>query len=264
MTEEDGASGDPARWVTALRRSQDRLATTVAGLDGAGLRARSYDAEWTIAQVLSHLGSQAEIFALLLDAGLTGTDGPGQDAFAPIWEAWNTRSPEDQAHDSIAANEAFVARLEGLDAATQQAFALAAFGMELDLAKFVRLRLAEHAVHCWDVTVALEPSSTVLPEAVELLLDGVPDLVARVGKPTAGAPPVRVETTDPERSYALVTDGVRLEPWTEREVAGVLRLSAEELLRLVYGRLDAGHARSARLDAAAISLDDVRALFPGV
>jgi len=75
---------------------------------------------------------------------------------------------------------------------------------------------------------------------------------------------VQVSTTDPERRYALVTDGVRLEPWSERDVAGVLQLSAEELVRLVYGRLDAAHAPTARLEAPALSLDDLRAIFPGV
>jgi uncharacterized protein (TIGR03083 family) len=249
--------------VTALRRSQDRLATSVTGLDGAGLRAPSYASEWSIAQVLSHLGSQAEIFGLLLGAGLSGGDAPGQDAFPPIWEAWNTRSPEEQATDSIAANENFVARLEALDPAQRDAFRLAAFGMDLDFPMFLRLRLAENAVHCWDITVALDPSATVIPEAVELLVDGLPDLVARVGKPTAASLVIQVSTTDPQRRYALVTDGVQLEPWSERDVAGVLELSAEELLRFVYGRLDAAHAETARLDAGALTLDDLRAIFPG-
>lgn len=257
-------SDDSSRWVTALRRSQDRLAAAVSGLDGAGLRTPSYASEWSIAQVLSHLGSQGEIFGLLLEAGLSGSDAPGQDAFPPIWEAWNSRSPEEQAADSVAVNEEFVSRLEAVDPARRDAFRLAAFGMDLDFTTFLRLRLAEHAVHCWDITIALDDSATIVPEAVELLVDVVPDLVARVGKPTEASFVVQVSTTDPERRYALVTDGVRLEPWSERDVAGVLQLSAEELVRLVYGRLDAAHAPTARLEAPALSLDDLRAIFPGV
>jgi hypothetical protein len=112
--------------------------------------------------------------------------------------------------------------------------------------------------------VALDASATVAPDAVALLVDGVPDLVARVGKPRAEATTLRVSTTDPERTFALVTDGVRLEPWTERDVDGVLQISAEELLRLAYGRLDAAHTASAHLDASGITLDDLRAMFPGV
>ncbi len=257
-------SEDSARWLRALRGSHDRLATSVAGLDGAALRSPSYDSEWNIAQVLSHLGSQAEIFGLLLEAGLTGEDAPGQDAFPPIWEAWNGRSPEDQATDSIAANDALVARLEALDAAQSDAFRLAAFGMDIDIDMFLRMRLSEHAVHTWDVVVALDSSATVAPDAVELLVAGLPDFVARVGKPTEASSVVQVIATDPDRSLALVTDGVRLEPWSDRDVDGVLRLSAEELLRLVYGRLDPDHTSSARLDGDGVSLDDIRAVFPGI
>ena len=136
--------------------------------------------------------------------------------------------------------------------------------MQIDAVLFVRLRLGEHAVHTWDVIVMLDPSATVAPDAVALLVDGVPDLVARAGKPTAGAATLRVSTTDPDRTFALVTKGVRLEPWTERDVDGVLRISAEELLRLAYGRLDAAHTATARLHASSLTLDDLRAMFPGV
>jgi hypothetical protein len=130
--------------------------------------------------------------------------------------------------------------------------------------KFLRLRLPEHAIHTWDVAVTLEPSVTVASDAVELLIDGLPDTVARVGRPRDEPATLQVSTTDPERSYALVTDGVALEPWSARDVAGSLDLSSEELLRLVYGRLDSGHARTVRLEASGITVDDLRALFPGV
>ncbi|MDR3650365.1 MAG: maleylpyruvate isomerase family mycothiol-dependent enzyme [Acidimicrobiales bacterium] len=253
-----------SRTITALRRSQDHVSALVTGLDGHGLRRSSYAADWSIAQVLSHLGSQAEIFGLLLDAGLSGGDAPGPDLFPPIWDAWNERSPEELAADSIAANEGFVRRLEALDATQLDALHLSAFGMELDAAGFLLLRLPEHAIHTWDIAVVLDPSATVAHDAVELLIDRLPAMAGLVGKATERPTTLRVQTTEPERSFALVTDGVRLEPWTERPHDGVLSLSAEELLRLVYGRLDAGHAASLRLDASPMTLDDLRAVFPGV
>jgi uncharacterized protein (TIGR03083 family) len=257
-------SDETARSLTALRRSHDHLAQLVGPLDAQGVRAPSYDSDWSIAQVLSHLGSQAEIFTLLLDAGLTGADAPGPESFPPIWDAWNARSPEAQVADSLAANEAFLARLESLDVAQSDAFRLAAFGMDLDLAMLLRMRLSEQAVHTWDVDVALDPGAVVAPYAVELLIDGLGVMVARAGKPTEGSITLKVSTTGPERTLALVTDGVVLEPWSERDAAGELRLSAEELLRLVYGRLDASHAATVQLDAPGVTLDDVRAIFPGV
>ena len=255
---------DSSRWVRALRRCQDRVAAVAAGLDATGARAPSYDSDWTMAQVFSHLGSQAEIFDLLLDAGLTGAEPPEPDAFPPIWDAWNGRSPEDQVTDSVALNDKLVSRLEGLDDAQLDSFALDAFGRHLDAPMFLRMRLSEHAVHAWDLEVALDPAATVDPAAVALLIDGLPEFVARVGKPSAEPATVRVSTTDPERSFALVTDGVRLEAWSERAAEGVLELSAEELLRLAYGRLDPDHSGSARLDASEVRLDDLRAVFPGI
>jgi uncharacterized protein (TIGR03083 family) len=257
-------STESSRWVSTLRRSQDRVAALVAGLDATGLRGPSYASEWTMAQVLSHLGSQAEIFSLLLEAGLGGDDPPGQDVFPPIWDAWNARRPEDQATDSVALNEKFVSRLEGLDGSQLDAFHLAAFGMQLNAPMFLGMRLSELAVHGWDLAVALDPSATIDPPAVELLVDRLPDMAARVGKPAAEPRTLRVTTSDPERSFALVTDGVVLEPWSDRPVDGELRLSAEELLRLVYGRLDPGHAASVRLDAPGLTLDDLRTAFPGI
>jgi hypothetical protein len=64
--------------------------------------------------VLSHLGSGAEIFSRYVDAGVTGGDPPAPDEFKPIWEAWNARSPEDQAARSVAASEALVTQIESL------------------------------------------------------------------------------------------------------------------------------------------------------
>jgi len=255
---------DSHAWLAAVRGSHDRLRALVAGLSPGEVAAPSYAREWTLAQVLSHLGSQADIFGLLLEAGLSGGEAPAPDSFPPIWDAWNARSPEDQAADSIAANDVFIRRLEALDAEELESFRLSAFGMDLDAAGFLRLRLPELAIHTWDIAVALDPSATVAPVAVELLIDGLGPMVSRVGKPTATPMTLRVTTTDPERSFALVTDGVRLEPWSERARDGEVSLAAEELLRLVYGRLDSAHAASLRLDASPVSLEDLRAVFSGV
>ena len=48
------ASPDP--WISALRHSHDRLRASVQSLGSDQLAQRSYPSEWTIAQVLSHLG----------------------------------------------------------------------------------------------------------------------------------------------------------------------------------------------------------------
>jgi uncharacterized protein (TIGR03083 family) len=253
----------PAPWVITLRRSHDRVVRRTADLDGAGLTQPSYDSEWTIADVLSHLGSQAEIFGLLVDAGLTGKDAPGADAFGSIWDVWNARSPEEQSAESAAANESLVRRLEVLEPGELEAFRLAAFGTELDAAGLLRMRLSEHAVHTWDIEVAFQPDVPVAPDAVDLLIDGLPELVARTGKPSARPVTLEVVTTQPDRRFVLVTDGVRLEPFADQTTDGSVHLPAEALVRLVYGRLDDDHLGSGELETAGIALDQLRELFPG-
>ena len=126
----------PAPWIAALRRSHDALHALTEPLTAAELEQRSYAKEWSIAQVLSHLGSGAEVFNLFLDAGLSGQDPPGQETFPPIWDAWNALGPQEQAFDSLAANEVLVGRFETLDAGPARALPACAVrdGTRLDRA----------------------------------------------------------------------------------------------------------------------------------
>ena len=255
---------DPRHWITALRASQDRLASMTRSLAAEELNGPSYDSKWTIAQVLSHLGSQAEIFSLFLDAGLEGADPPGTDAFPPIWDAWNARSASEQAADSLKANEALVQRVEALSDAELAEMRLSMFGMDLDSVGLLRMRLGEHAVHTWDVAVALDPSAEVAADATGLLIDGVGDLAARVGKAQPPSRRLRVRTTGPERDLLLsVADDVRIEGWHDQEADGVLVLPAAALLRLVYGRLDEAHTPAVAVDPPGDPLDGLRRVFTG-
>ena len=66
--------------IDIVRRSQDRFAEILGSLPPDQVSAPSYDDEWSIADVASHLGSQAEIFGLFLEAGIDGTEPPDHDA----------------------------------------------------------------------------------------------------------------------------------------------------------------------------------------
>jgi uncharacterized protein (TIGR03083 family) len=250
-------------WLAAVRSSHDRLRTLVAGLSPGQVTAPSYASEWTLAQVLSHLGSQAELFWLLLDAGLSGGPAPGQAAMLPIWQRWDALPPEAQVTTSVDANERLVRRLEKLDATLATAFRVSAFGRELDFVGLLGARLSEHAVHTWDVAVALDPEALLAADAAALLVDYLPEMAARVGKPAAQPATLSVSTTHPERRFTLSTGGVRLEPRTDAVTGGSLRLPAEALFRLVYGRLDPIHTPPLQLDSPTVTLDDLRSVFPG-
>jgi len=256
----------PGPWIGALRHSHDRLRALVGPLDLGQLQQRSYCSEWSIAQVLSHIGSQAEISGLVLNAGLSGQDPPGPDAFIPIWESWNAKDPQAMASDALSADGASVKRFESLDAGQLARLHLRMFGMDLDATGLAQLGLGEHAVHTWDVAVALDPLATVAPDAVGLLIDTLDRRVAWVGKPDGKQRKVRVTTSGPERHFILETgDAVTLTP-SDGETTPELGLSelslpAEAFIRLVYGRLDPAH--TPRVEAAGVDLDELRQIFPG-
>ena len=256
---------DARTFISSVRNSHDRLVSLVKPLTPQELRRRSYASEWSIAQVLSHLGSQAEIFETFLDAALNKRDAPGGDSFPPIWDAWNARTPDDQAADSLAANETFVRHLESTTDEQLAGIQLPLFGREVDAAGLIRMRLSEHAVHTWDVAVALDPSAQVSPDAIDLLIDGLGDLVARAGKPQGAPFVVRIQTTSPDRELVLSVDdtGKRLEKWDAQPAAARVRMPAEALVRLVYGRLDEEHTPVVEIDGDAATLDKLRQVFPG-
>lgn len=252
----------PDPWIRALRNSHDSLRAHVEPMDATAVQQRSYPSEWSIAQVLSHIGSGAEIFGLFLDAGLRGEDPPGQDTFAPIWQRWNERSPQAQCSDGLAADEKLLASIESLDAGQRVGLRLNLFGMDMDLTGLVGMRLNEHAVHTWDVIVPGEPTATLAPDATNLMIDSLGRIVAWAGKPQGTPLAVTVLTTDPDRTFALRSaDVVTIQPGRAEEGGPELKLPAEALVRLVYGRLDPEHTPT--VQAEGIDLNDLRKTFPG-
>lgn len=267
---------DPARWIDVLAGSHDRICDLVGDLDATALRRPSYCAGWTIAQVLSHLGSGAEIFKVMLDAVVAGEPTPSREVMPAIWDRWNGLRPEEQAEEFLSTDGQLVETLENLgDRLDDLAFTFFG-GMQLDAVGVLGMRLSEHAVHTWDVAVALDPAATVDPDAVALLIDRLPQMATRAGRPEAapeGLGTVTVATSDPERHFALtVDDAVHLIPDGAGAADGardasdnggrLLRLPAEAFLRLVYGRLDPAHTPP--LDAAATRVvESLRAVFPG-
>jgi hypothetical protein len=187
---------------------------------------------------------------------------PGQEAFAAIWDAWNARSPQAQVADALVADNAVIERFESATPQQRDGVALTLFGgMEFDFTGLVRMRLGEHAVHTWDVAVALDPAATVAPEAVSLLIDTLGWIASR-GKPDAAQRRLHVTTTGPERRFLLETgESVSLAADDGGEGAAELTLPAEALLRLVYGRLDPDHTPP--LAAGDAELPALRQIFPG-
>jgi uncharacterized protein (TIGR03083 family) len=265
---------DPRHWLNVLAGSHDDLTSAVSEMDAQQLRAPSYCDDWTIAQVLSHLGSGAEIFKTILDAVLAGEPPPGREVFPTIWDRWNAMTPEEQAEGFVAHDGQLVEMLENLDDRLDGLELTLFGGMHMDAVGFLGMRLSEHAIHAWDVAVALDPGAQVDPEAVQLLVDRIPMTAGRAGKAELAGDDrpltVVVRTSDPARTFEVAVDDAVVV--SELEASGAtgaggaddgLDLTAEALLRLVYGRLDPDHTPPVAAGTGG-TLDRLRSVFPGM
>ena len=241
------------RLIEALGASAQRLAALVEPLTPDQLRQRAYPSEWTIADVLSHLGSGGVITRRRLDGD--------EVEMQAIWDEWNAKSPDRQAADALEADRAFLTRLASLNPEDRvRRFAVGP--MDLDLASALRLRLSEHALHVWDVAVTLDPTATVPDDAAELLIDSLGMMAGFAGRPTGVERTIRVGTLAPPRRLQL-----ELQPAAVTLSAGGpegtadLELPAEALIRLIGGRLDPGHTPA--VNDPDSNLDELRRVFPG-
>ena len=88
-------------------------------MSDADLTRGAYPAEWSIAQVLSHLGSGAVIMQRSLEDTLAGQAAP--DDYAPgVWDTWNAKAPAAQRDDALAADTALLARIEAVTPGERQ------------------------------------------------------------------------------------------------------------------------------------------------
>ena len=94
-----------SRELDALHRSAEHLHGVVDGLGPEEVRAPAYPTEWTVADVLSHLGSGATIMRLRLD---------GEVDMQAIWDEWNAKDPDTQAADALVADDALQYRVDSL------------------------------------------------------------------------------------------------------------------------------------------------------
>jgi uncharacterized protein (TIGR03083 family) len=249
-----------------LHLSHGRLAAALDGLSEEQARAQSYDDDWSVAQVASHLGSSAEIFALHLEAGRTGSPAAGMEVFQPIWDEWNAKGPLAQVRDALTADAAFLERLDSLTPGESEEWRLDLFGEVRDLANLLRLRVSENVLHTWDIVVAADPSATLPQEPLDIVAGNLALVARYTGQKHDRQLSVEVRTTGPERAFRLDLGpaGVSVESsYDDTAAAAELTMPTEAFVRLVYGRLDADHTPDS-VTATGVDLDLLRATLPGV
>lgn len=256
--------------IAADHRTYERLARLVGTLTDEQLTQPSGASGWTVAQVLSHLGSGAEITLETLRAAQAGTDRAA-DANQAVWARWNAMSPREQADGYVGAGAELDRAFAELDPAQRaelrvpMGFLPEPAGIDL----FAGMRLNETALHAWDVEVAFDPTATVPGDVAAVLVEQYRGPLAFLLGFTAktdqrGARPVTltVRTTAPETTLGLdLGDKARLTD-APGESDGELWLPLEALPRLLAGRLRPSDTEHIRVDGA-VSLDDLRRVFPG-
>jgi uncharacterized protein (TIGR03083 family) len=266
MTTKAGTTFAP--WLAALHASSARLAATVDALDERELSGPSFAGGWSIAQVLSHLGSAAEISTGLVERGLAGgTEAPSRPEIEPVWARWNALGPVEQRENWRQADARHLRLLDSLDERQTTALRVPYFAGLLDPSAYAGYRLSEQSVHAWDIEVALD-AAAVIPAAEAALLWDRLDLVAtrfRDGATLSRLAPANItvhRTGEPRPAALLLASELHLYPCEPADPTGELTGDTEALIRLVYGRNRP--ERDASLTAAGpVTLEDLRTLFPG-
>jgi uncharacterized protein (TIGR03083 family) len=253
--------------MLALRATHDELAAVVTALSDEQLAERSGAAEWSVAQVLSHLGSGAEIALATLRAALAATPAPGQDFNQEVWARWNSLDGSDQAKGFLEHDAALVATAGALTTDQRQSLDVEVGFLPgpLPLAAYLGMRLNEAAQHSWDVRVSVDPHAAIAADTATLLAEhfatDLSFLLGFTGKADAVAQPVVVDIHG--SGFAVViTDTVSLtasEPQADATFVGPL----EAAIRLLAGRLTTGHTPDGVEVSGTVTLDDLRRVFPG-
>ncbi|MEV6026068.1 maleylpyruvate isomerase family mycothiol-dependent enzyme [Streptomyces sp. NPDC052036] len=261
------ATTAPDSWLSALHGSSEHLAAVVEGLSEEALARPSFAQGWSVAQVLSHLGSAAEICTALVLRGLADDlTPPRQEDNVPVWERWNAMAGPELRAAWREADSRHLSLLDALDDSARSSLRVPYFSGPLSVLEYVGYRLSEQSVHAWDVDIALNPAAVIPAAEVDLLWDRL-DLVATrfrdahtLSRLAPGSIAVRL-TDRPRTLCLLLGTELHIYPCEAAEPTGTLSGSAEAVLRLVYGRNRPEEDGVTATGAA--TLPDLRSLFPG-
>ncbi len=247
--------------IAALRANHDRLAQEVDRLSREQLSDTSGAEEWSVAQVLSHLGSGAEIWMPMLEAAIAGTAAPEGHNQA-VWDRWNALEPSEQAAGFLEHDERFVATLEGLDPDQRRSLKidLGFLPEPAPLGTFVAMRLNETTLHGWDVLVAHDPQASLDAGTAELLLDHFATsfgfMLGFIGKADTLSEPATVAVGE---QVIVIGDAVSIASASDHERTATFNGPAEAAVRLVAGRLKPeAHDPTGVEVTGNVSLDDLR------
>jgi uncharacterized protein (TIGR03083 family) len=256
-----------SRTIAALRSEHDDLASLVPSLSTEQLTGPSGASDWTVADVLSHLGSGAEIMLATFRTALGDAEAPGPDFNQGVWDRWNALSPQEQAAGWLGSDEALVAALEAVPEARHDDLPvkLAFLPEPLPLAGFAAMRLSEVAQHGWDVRAGVDPAAALIEPSAQLLAEhlsgGLGFMLGFIGKPASAREHAVIEIS--KTPYRIVLDDAARLTTEARSATATFDGPLEAAMRLVYGRLGPRFTPAGLDVSGNITLDELRAAFPG-
>jgi uncharacterized protein (TIGR03083 family) len=255
------------RIIVALRANHDRLSSLVAGLSTEDLAKTSGSIEWPVAQVLSHLGSGAEISRTSLLAALGSTPTPPDDYNQGVWDRWNAMGHAEQASSFVTANSDYLSTVESLTSEQRVSLPIPVSFMPtpMTVTMAAGMRLNEASQHTWDIEVAFDPAAEIdaveATLAAELLSGELSFLLGYIGHADAASGPSTIALTG--SPYAVIIgDSVSLTSSAQTSTATFVG-PLPAAIRLTGGRLTPAHTAPDIAVTGNSTLDELRRVFPG-
>jgi len=246
--------GSPSDRTAILKREAESFKSFLSGLPTEALDRPSACDRWTVADVLSHVGSQA--FALTITRGLAGEVSPppgrpavsehNEDAFAESI-AQRARANREQQGDGLL--DWFRTNLDEsvktFDRVGPDQWNILCYwppGPE-PISTLLDMRIAELCMHAWDVRSKLEADYHLSEDSLGALMDTMPRAVRRAFRPEPELEtPVRyrfsiTSPTGNDFDIVVTEGGTRWEPATGSAADVTFRCDGETCVLVMYGRL---------------------------
>ncbi len=251
--------------IAALRTNHDGLEGLVKRLSREQLASQSGATEWTVADVLSHLGSGAELTLVRLAPAVAGEAIPEIDSQS-VWDRWNAMSPEEQASGFLEHHAAVVSLLESLDGEQRKTITvdLGFLPEPSSLETFVGMRLNETSAHAWDVRVAFDSDAGIEARSAELVAEhlagGLGFMLDFAARPQSLKEPAKLALDGYGISFA---ETVNLTIGSPEDATATFQGPLEAAVRMLSGRLRPEFTPDGVEVTGNVSLDDLRPVFPG-
>jgi uncharacterized protein (TIGR03083 family) len=243
--------------LTRIRALHDELVARATSATDEELARASGATQWSVAEVLAHLGSQAEIASAGLPALLSGGEAPGQEFNESVWARWNAMGDRAKAESFIEHSNAVVAAVEAVPDRDERTVKLAFLPFPLPFAAVMGMRLNEYALHGWDVRQGLDADARIDDASAELMAQhlggGMSFMLGFIGKADQLAEPAVVQVAD---LRVVIAEAVTIDP--SAIPTATIQAPLEAGIRLINGRL--------REDVPVegnVTLEQLRKVFPG-